>query len=287
MAKELVCSEDTLQKDLSGKIYVVTGTTSGIGLATVKQLAKQSATVICASRNAELAKKIGAEMFEETSNKNIYNLQLELDSLDCVRYFVDVFNKKFSRLLSSPLSSSPLTIKFDFYFLILAPSFSRRGGPPMSGQQKRRFKGKVRNRPESRAGNNRARPASRMLGKRLWRSSNNPKANWKRCGCSAFFCFAGVSGGAGSGDDDLSPCARAASSSAKLRAASAWGARRLGAGQHAPAGPPWQRGRRRQASGGLRPPPRRVQEPPSMAQEALWQAQSCPKGTPESANRLS
>ena len=62
MAKELVCSEETLQKDLSGKVYIVTGTTSGIGLATVKQLAKQSATVICASRNVELARKIGAEI---------------------------------------------------------------------------------------------------------------------------------------------------------------------------------------------------------------------------------
>ena len=58
MAKELVCSEETLKKDLSRKIYIVTGTTSGIGLATVKQLAKQSATVICASRNIELAKKL-------------------------------------------------------------------------------------------------------------------------------------------------------------------------------------------------------------------------------------
>ena len=69
MAKELVCSEDTLQKDLSGKIYVVKGTTSGMGLATVKQLAKQSATIICASRNLDLAKKISAEIIQETSNK--------------------------------------------------------------------------------------------------------------------------------------------------------------------------------------------------------------------------
>ncbi len=98
MAKELVCSEDTLQKDLSGKIYVVTGTTSGIGLAVIKQLAKQSATIICASRNIELARKIGAEIIEETSNKNIHNLLLELDSLDSVRDFIKVFNKKFSRL---------------------------------------------------------------------------------------------------------------------------------------------------------------------------------------------
>ena len=98
MAKELVCSKETLRKDLSGKIYIVTGTTSGIGLATVKQLAKQSATVICASRNLELAKKISAEIIEGTSNKNIHNLPLELDSLDSVRDFIKVFNKKFPHL---------------------------------------------------------------------------------------------------------------------------------------------------------------------------------------------
>ncbi len=93
MAKELFCSKETLQKDLSGKIYIVTGTTSGIGLATVKQLARQSATVICASRNLELARKISAEITEETSNKNIHNLLLELDSLVSVRDFIKVFNK--------------------------------------------------------------------------------------------------------------------------------------------------------------------------------------------------
>ena len=98
MAKGLVCSKETLQKDLSGKIYIVTGTTSGIGLATVKQLAKQSATVICASRNIELAKEIGAQISKETSNNNVHNLLLELDSLDSVRDFIKVFNKKFSKL---------------------------------------------------------------------------------------------------------------------------------------------------------------------------------------------
>ena len=98
MANELICSKETLQKDLSGKIYIVTGTTSGIGLATVKQLARQSATIICASRNVELARKIGVEIIEETSNKNIHNFLLELDTLDSVRDFIKVFNKKFSRL---------------------------------------------------------------------------------------------------------------------------------------------------------------------------------------------
>ena len=98
MTRELLCSEETLQKDLSGKIYIVTGTTSGIGLATVKQLAKQSATVICASRNVQLATNICAEITKATSNKNIHNLPLELDSLESVRDFVKVFNRKFSQL---------------------------------------------------------------------------------------------------------------------------------------------------------------------------------------------
>ena len=98
MANELICSKETLQRDLSGKIYIVTGTTSGIGLATVKQLAKQSATIICASRNVEVAKKISAEIIEGTSNKNVHNLLLELESLDSVRDFIKVFNKGFSKL---------------------------------------------------------------------------------------------------------------------------------------------------------------------------------------------
>ena len=59
----------------------------------IKQLAKQSATVICASRNIELAKELGAQISKETSNNNIHNLLLELDSLDSVRDFIKVFNK--------------------------------------------------------------------------------------------------------------------------------------------------------------------------------------------------
>ena len=51
MSRAIMCSKEILEKNLSDKIYIVTGTTSGIGLETVTQLAKQSATVICASRN--------------------------------------------------------------------------------------------------------------------------------------------------------------------------------------------------------------------------------------------
>ena len=74
MAKELVYSEETLQKDLSGKIYVATGITAGIGLATVKQLAKQSAAVISALRNVELGRQVSTQITKATSDNNIHNL---------------------------------------------------------------------------------------------------------------------------------------------------------------------------------------------------------------------
>ena len=51
MSQILMCPKENLEKDLSNKTYIVTGTTSGIGLELVTQLARQSATVICASRN--------------------------------------------------------------------------------------------------------------------------------------------------------------------------------------------------------------------------------------------
>ena len=78
-SKHIRILEDNDYFNLRGKKAFISGSTSGIGLATVKQLAKQSATIICASRNAELSRKIGAEITDKTSNKNIYTLQLELD----------------------------------------------------------------------------------------------------------------------------------------------------------------------------------------------------------------
>ncbi len=98
MAKVLRCSEENLTKNLSGKVYVVTGTTSGIGLATVKQLAKQSATVICASRNVDLANKIILETSNEHTNNKLHCIHLDLTSLTSVRNFSKNFTSKFEKL---------------------------------------------------------------------------------------------------------------------------------------------------------------------------------------------
>ena len=98
MSRAIMCSKEILEKNLSDKIYIVTGTTSGIGLETVTQLSKQSATVICAARNIDLSKTIINNIKEDTKNDKISFIHLDLNSLQSVREFIKQFNEKFSRL---------------------------------------------------------------------------------------------------------------------------------------------------------------------------------------------
>ena len=50
MPKTLKCDSKLLRKDLSGRVYVVTGANSGTGLATSRQLVRQGAHVVGACR---------------------------------------------------------------------------------------------------------------------------------------------------------------------------------------------------------------------------------------------
>ena len=98
MSQILMCPKENLEKDLSNKTYIVTGTTSGIGLELVTQLARQSATVICASRNLEKLKITTQKIYKKTSNSNIFYIHLDLTSLESVRNFVKNYFDKFSNL---------------------------------------------------------------------------------------------------------------------------------------------------------------------------------------------
>ena len=98
MSQILMCPKENLEKDLSNKTYIVTGTTSGIGLELVTQLARQSATVICASRNLEKLKITTQKISKQTSNSNIFYMHLDLTSLESVRNFVKNYFDKFSNL---------------------------------------------------------------------------------------------------------------------------------------------------------------------------------------------
>ena len=79
--------------DLSGKVYIVTGSNTGIGFQTAKALAKMSATVILACRSREKAISAKNQIVQETNcaPSKIVALDLDLCDFDSVRQFVKDF----------------------------------------------------------------------------------------------------------------------------------------------------------------------------------------------------
>jgi len=84
--------------DMSGKIVIVTGGNSGLGLETVRQLAKKGATVIMAARSEEKAKTAIAELNATIPNAQISLMLLDLASLESIKKFVETFRAKYKEL---------------------------------------------------------------------------------------------------------------------------------------------------------------------------------------------
>jgi NAD(P)-dependent dehydrogenase (short-subunit alcohol dehydrogenase family) len=84
--------------DQSGKIFIVTGPTSGLGKESVKVLARKNATVIMAARNIKKADSVKKEILAENKNANIDIHELDLSSLESVNNFSTSINKKYKAL---------------------------------------------------------------------------------------------------------------------------------------------------------------------------------------------
>jgi len=91
MPRPLMCPPNLLSLDLTGRTYVVTGGNSGIGLVTVRQLAKQGARVVLACRRTVEGERARAEILAEGARGTIEVSALDLASLDSVRDFARSF----------------------------------------------------------------------------------------------------------------------------------------------------------------------------------------------------
>jgi NAD(P)-dependent dehydrogenase (short-subunit alcohol dehydrogenase family) len=79
-----------LQNDLSGKLAVVTGSSSGIGKEIARSLAAQGAEVILACRNPSKAETVKQEILAGLPKAKISVLQLDLSKQSSIRSFATI-----------------------------------------------------------------------------------------------------------------------------------------------------------------------------------------------------
>jgi NAD(P)-dependent dehydrogenase (short-subunit alcohol dehydrogenase family) len=84
--------------DLAGKICVITGATSGLGLMTAQGLASAGSTVVLAGRDPERLRSAVEAITTETPTAAIEAVELELDSLASVRSAAAAINERFPRV---------------------------------------------------------------------------------------------------------------------------------------------------------------------------------------------
>jgi retinol dehydrogenase 12 len=94
----LSTSKDLFMQDLNHKTCLVTGATSGIGLATAKGLAELSASVVLIGRNAAKLENTTSQIKQETGNQRISGLLADLSSVDQVHDLARRFQEQFERL---------------------------------------------------------------------------------------------------------------------------------------------------------------------------------------------
>ncbi|GAC1368752.1 MAG: SDR family oxidoreductase [Ktedonobacteraceae bacterium] len=83
---------------MQGKVCLVTGSTSGMGKVTAKELARRGATVVLVARNREKGEATQAEIRRETGNENVDLLIADLSSLQEVRHLAAEFQQKYRHL---------------------------------------------------------------------------------------------------------------------------------------------------------------------------------------------
>jgi NAD(P)-dependent dehydrogenase (short-subunit alcohol dehydrogenase family) len=98
MSPPLMVRPELLALDLRGKIFIVTGANSGLGLATTRQLAKQGGTVVMGCRRVAEGERVADTLRAELPHARLEVLPLDLGDLDSVRAFARAFMRHHEQL---------------------------------------------------------------------------------------------------------------------------------------------------------------------------------------------
>lgn len=90
-----VCKCDV---NLKGRVALITGGNSGIGLETARELAQRGARVIIASRNVAKSRCAIEDIISTTGNRSVEYRHLDLSKFSNVRQFAEEFNRTVDRL---------------------------------------------------------------------------------------------------------------------------------------------------------------------------------------------
>ena len=84
--------------DQSGRVAIVTGSSSGIGYETARVLANKNAEVIIAVRNLQKGNAAKDKIVNQNKNAKVEVIKLDLASLKSVQEFANKFKDKYTKL---------------------------------------------------------------------------------------------------------------------------------------------------------------------------------------------
>ena len=85
-------------KDLTDQVMIVTGATSGLGLATATELGRRGAAVVLVGRNPDKTERAVTQIIAETGNQSISFLLADMGELEQVRRLAAEFSEQHDRL---------------------------------------------------------------------------------------------------------------------------------------------------------------------------------------------
>lgn len=133
-------NDGDLDVDCSGKVYMITGSNSGIGESVAQQVAKCGGTVHMVCRNAQTAQDAKALMIEKFKNQNIHVHVLDLSAPREVYKFAKRFAESYGQLdvlvnnagcMVHQQKIDPDGIEYNFATNVLAPHILTRQLTPL------------------------------------------------------------------------------------------------------------------------------------------------------------